>query len=179
MGVVIVALLVILWAWVLLPGAVRERRATTPRATVARFQRSMRRLGRTGAWGPAQGVTGRAVLVPACAPATQGAQVMARRQRWVLRGLSTVVLLAALAARAWGGAATAVMWTATSVLVGYCAAVGVVWWRRCREEGVPVLRTPLAPAPLVARVERWRADRAADGEEVTRVEAEQVRLVEW
>jgi hypothetical protein len=48
MNLVVVGLLIGLWAWVLLPGLLRERRNSSPLDTVSRFERSMDTLAQTG-----------------------------------------------------------------------------------------------------------------------------------
>ena len=48
MNLVVVGLLIGLWAWVLLPGLLRERRNSSPLETVSRFERSMDTLAQTG-----------------------------------------------------------------------------------------------------------------------------------
>lgn len=48
MNLVVVGLLIGLWAWVLLPGLLRERRNSSPLDTVNKFERSMDTLAQTG-----------------------------------------------------------------------------------------------------------------------------------
>jgi hypothetical protein len=62
MNLVVVGLLIGLWAWVLLPGLLRERRNSSPLDTVSRFERSMDTLAHTG-MEQAGDVSGRRVLV--------------------------------------------------------------------------------------------------------------------
>jgi hypothetical protein len=49
MNLVVVGLLIGLWAWVLLPGLLRDRRNASPLDTVNSFERSMDTLAQTGA----------------------------------------------------------------------------------------------------------------------------------
>lgn len=63
MNVVVVGLLIGLWAWVLLPGLLRDRRNASPLDTVNSFERSMDTLAQTGAEQSGAEHTGRHVLV--------------------------------------------------------------------------------------------------------------------
>lgn len=64
MSFVVVGLLVGLWAWVLLPGLLRERRNASPLDSVNQFERSMDTLAQTGAAEQPDGqAAGRRVLV--------------------------------------------------------------------------------------------------------------------
>jgi hypothetical protein len=64
MSFVVVGLLVGLWAWVLLPGLLRERRNASPLESVNEFERSMDTLAQTGAAEQPDGrESGRRVLV--------------------------------------------------------------------------------------------------------------------
>ena len=62
MNLVVVGLLIGLWAWVLLPGLLRDRRNASPLDTVNSFERSMDTLAQTGAESGVD-ATGRHVLV--------------------------------------------------------------------------------------------------------------------
>jgi len=63
MNLVVVGLLIGLWAWVLLPGLLRERRNSSPLDTVNSFERSMDRLAQTGLEQTSAEPSGRQILV--------------------------------------------------------------------------------------------------------------------
>jgi len=63
MNLVVVGLLIGLWAWVLLPGLLRERRHSSPLDTVNSFERSMDSLAQTGSEQPSADASGREILV--------------------------------------------------------------------------------------------------------------------
>lgn len=63
MNLVVVGLLIGLWAWVLLPGLLRERRSSSPVNAVNRFERSMDTLAQTGMEQGSAEMSGRAILV--------------------------------------------------------------------------------------------------------------------
>lgn len=187
MGLVIVALLVVLWAWILVPGAVRERRESSPLATVSRFERSMARLARTHRGGVvrAKDASGRDVWVldrPEAVLHGDAPRRAARRRRTVLTCLTAATTLALVGAQVVGGVFVALLWLSGVLLAVFLLLLVHRWVRVSREAATPLLRSPAAEAAAIAaRAERWRAARReARGEAAEpRIEPDPVRVVEW
>lgn len=144
MSIVVVVLLAVLWAWILLPGAVREHRDASPASSVSRFERSMARLGRVGRprrWSRA-GRAGREVLMPAD-PAERRAELAAaqaaRRRRTVLTVLTAMTTVTLLAARTVGGPAWALFWFAASLLAVFLGLLCHRWIQISRRDAQPLV----------------------------------------
>ena len=93
MGPLVVVLLLGLWASILLPGALRSRRASSPMDTVSDFERSMSMLSPIR---PADRPPGREMLVLAHPASVTGGSNKARliaRRRTTLKGLVATVAL--------------------------------------------------------------------------------------
>ena len=106
MNLVVVGLLIGLWAWVLLPGLLRERRNSSPLETVSRFERSMDTLAQTGMEQPAADVSGRHVLVLEDAERVVSGHARSRpelRRRALLARVGFVVVAAAVTGVVAGG----------------------------------------------------------------------------
>jgi hypothetical protein len=105
MNLVVVGLLIGLWAWVLLPGLLRERRNSSPIDTVNNFERSMDTLAQTGGEQSFE-LSGRHVLVLDDAERVVSGRARSRaevRRRAVLARGGFVVVAAGLGAGAGGG----------------------------------------------------------------------------
>jgi Flp pilus assembly protein TadB len=106
MNLVVVGLLIGLWAWVLLPGLLRERRNASPLDTVNQFERSMDTLAQTGMEQLSSEVSGRHVLVLEDAErvVSGGARSRAElRRRAILARGGFVVAAAGIAGVVGGG----------------------------------------------------------------------------
>lgn len=109
MSFVVVGLLVGLWAWVLLPGLLRERRGATPVDSVTTFERKMDTLGRAGgdaATGAAVEQGGRRILVLGDPERVVSARARSRaelRRRGVLARGGFLLAVAVVAGIALGG----------------------------------------------------------------------------
>lgn len=135
MNLVVVGLLIGLWAWVLLPGLLRDRRNASPVETVSRFERSMDTLAQTGSDQAADDGSARQVLVLGDAE-----RVVSARSR-----SSAELRRRALLAR--GGFVVAVAIVAGVVLGGW-------WWTPAAVAGVPYL----GYVALAVRMERRLAE---------------------
>jgi len=105
MNLVVVGLLIGLWAWVLLPGLLRERRNSSPIDTVNTFERSMETLAQTGGDQISE-TSGRHVLVLDDAERVVSGRARSRaevRRRAVLARGGFVVVAAGLGGGAGGG----------------------------------------------------------------------------
>lgn len=126
MSFVVVGLLIGLWAWVLLPGLLRERRNASPVDTVHRFERSMDSLAQTGIEQPAADGSAREILVLGDPERVVSARARTRaelRRRAVLARGGFVVAVAAVAGIVLGGW----WWTPAAVLAAvYLIYVGFV-----------------------------------------------------
>ena len=115
MNLVVVGLLIGLWAWVLLPGLLRERRNSSPLDTVNSFERSMDRLAQTGLEQTSAEPSGRQILVLDDAERVVSGRARSRaevRRRAVLaRGGFLVVAAAAV-----GGVGGGMWWIPFGVL---------------------------------------------------------------
>jgi hypothetical protein len=106
MNLVVVGLLIGLWAWVLLPGLLRERRNSSPLDTVNSFERSMDRLAQTGLEQPSAEASGRQILVLDDAERVVSGRARSRaevRRRAVLARGGFVVVAAGLGGGVGGG----------------------------------------------------------------------------
>jgi hypothetical protein len=106
MNLVVVGLLIGLWAWVLLPGLLRERRNSSPLDTVNSFERSMDRLAQTGLEQPSVEASGRQILVLDDAERVVSGRARSRaevRRRAVLARGGFVVVAAGLGGGVGGG----------------------------------------------------------------------------
>lgn len=126
MNLVVVGLLIGLWAWVLLPGLLRERRNSSPLDTVNKFERSMDTLAQTGVDQPSADASGRQILVLDDAERVVSGHARSlaevRRRTVLARGGFVVVAVAA------GGAVGGGLWWIPLTVVGplyllYVAAV--------------------------------------------------------
>lgn len=125
MNLVVVGLLIGLWAWVLLPGLLRERRNASPLDTVNSFERSMDTLAQTGA-DPSGDASGREVLVldDAERVVSGGARSRAEvRRRAVLARGGFVVVAALVGGFVGGGLWWAPAGVAGLLYAGYVIAV--------------------------------------------------------
>lgn len=122
MSFVVVGLLVGLWAWVLLPGLLRERRNASPLESVNQFERSMDTLAQTGAAErPGGDETGRRILVLGDAERVVSARARSRaelRRRAMLARGGFALAVATVVGLVLGGA-----WWIPAGVVG--AAYGV------------------------------------------------------
>lgn len=127
MSFVVVGLLVGLWAWVLLPGLLRERRNASPLESVNQFERSMDTLAQTGAGEqPGGNETGRRILVLGDAERVVSARARSRaelRRRAMLARGGFAVAVATVAGLVLGGA-----WWIPAGVIGavYAVYVGMV-----------------------------------------------------
>ncbi|HSK97042.1 MAG TPA: hypothetical protein VK891_10535, partial [Euzebyales bacterium] len=115
MNLVVVGLLIGLWAWVLLPGLLRERRNSSPLDTVNSFERSMDRLAQTGLEQPPAEASGRQILVLDDAERVVSGRARSRaevRRRAVLARGGFVVAAAGVG----GGVAGGLWWIPFAVL---------------------------------------------------------------
>jgi Flp pilus assembly protein TadB len=115
MSFVVVGLLIGLWAWVLLPGLLRERRNASPVDTVDRSERSMDTLAQTGMEQPTADGSAREILVLGDPERVVSARARSRaelRRRAVLARGGFVVALTAIAGVVLGGW----WWTPVGVL---------------------------------------------------------------
>jgi hypothetical protein len=106
MNLVVVGLLIGLWAWVLLPGLLRERRNSSPLDTVNSFERSMDRLAQTGLEQSSAEASGRQILVLDDAERVVSGRARSRaevRRRAVLARGGFVVVAAGLGGGVGGG----------------------------------------------------------------------------
>jgi hypothetical protein len=140
-GVLVVILLGALWAWILVPGALRARRESSPIDSVDLFERSMSVLASN------RTLPGRHVLVLDRPAQVTGRSTRARtlqRRRLVLTRLGAAVPLTLLAAIAFGG-----VWVAVFALTAAALAVylGVLVQLRgqAQERRRKVRRLPVAP----------------------------------
>lgn len=106
MNLVVVGLLIGLWAWVLLPGLLRERRSSSPLDTVHKFERSMDTLAQTGRDQPSSDAAGRHVLVLDDAERVVAGRTRSRpelRRRALLARGGFVIAAVAIAGLVFGG----------------------------------------------------------------------------
>ena len=158
MNLVVVGLLIGLWAWVLLPGLLRERRNSSPLDTVNKFERSMDTLAQTGADQPSADLSGREILVLDDAERVVSGHARSRAEvrRRALLARGGFVVVAAAAAGAVGGG----LWWIPLAVVGLLYLLYVVAVLRLerrlaeRREMLHDLaeererRLPTEPAPL-------------------------------
>lgn len=147
MSVVVVLLLVVLWAWILLPGAVRERRETSTTSSVSRFKRSMAHLAHANPappefTGDEDGRNGQGIPGSGSAPREEVAGRAARRRRQVLTSLTAAATLALIAARSFGGPSWVAFWVVMALLTTYLALLGHRWVRISRADALPLVRPP-------------------------------------
>lgn len=126
MSFVVVGLLIGLWAWVLLPGLLRERRNASPVDTVDRFERSMDTLAQTGMDQAAAGGGAREILVLGDPERIVSARARTRaelRRRAMLARGGFLVAVAAVVGVVLGGW----WWVPAGVFgAGYLVYVGFV-----------------------------------------------------
>ena len=106
MSFVVVGLLVGLWAWVLLPGLLRERRNAAPLESVNQFGRSMDTLAQTGAVEQPGDTAGRRILVLGDAERVVSARARSRaelRRRAMLARGGFALAVATVAGLVVGG----------------------------------------------------------------------------
>lgn len=156
MNLVVVVLLGVLWASILVPGVLRDRRRRSPSNSIDAFERSMGILAndlhaRTPGHGSQTVATGRHVLVvadPARLARRPARLRTLRRRRQMLQGLALVTVLAALAAVV-AGEWTVWLFAATgTALVAYVAVLARI---RAREADA---RRTVRPLPAAADLRR-------------------------
>lgn len=186
MSIVVVILLAVLWAWILLPGAVREHRDASPASSVSRFDRSMKRLGRLGrvrrsrpSW--AGGRAGREVLMPS-RPAERRADLAAaraaRRRRTVLTVLTGLTTLALIAARAVGGPAWVLFWVTAPLLVAFLGLLCHRWVQISRRAAQPLVMPRQVVAAVAESVDAERDGSDAGGRRGA-LTGDGVRIIDW
>lgn len=155
MNEALVVILAVMWALILLPGALRGRRSS-PQNTVGGFERAMDVLGHRGS-------PGRRILVPDDAerivgvPARQAAVVAKRRRVFtLLAGTTGVSFLLALLA----GGAFWVLWVAAAVGTGAYVLV-LLRHKAQRMQAEWVVRTL---PPQEHQLQRQRLERVVGGE---------------
>jgi hypothetical protein len=160
MNLVVVGLLIGLWAWVLLPGLLRERRSASPLDAVNRFERSMDTLAQTGVERGSADASGRAVLVLDDAERVVAARPRSRaelRRRAVLARGAFIVAAAAVTGAVGGGPWWVVLALVVPPYLLYVAAV-VRLERRLAQQREMLhdlaeereRRQPLEPPPAAA-----------------------------
>lgn len=159
----LVVILALVWALVLLPGAVRSRRSS-PTNSVGTFERAMDVLARRDS--NPRGGDGRVIYVPSDAGRIVGERarrrnaLIARRRQlfvWLVAGVGTTLPVAILA----GGFAWALFLAATAALAVY---VGLLLrWKNQAEEAAEVVRT-LPDVPRARDVARDHERVAVGGE---------------
>ena len=157
MSVVVVVLLVVLWAWILLPGAVRERRQTSPASTISRFERSMAQLARARPVKAVRSLPGNkasdaGVWVlddPEVPGSGEVAARAARRRRQVLTSLTAATTVTLIAAQVLGGASWFLFWFTAILLVTYLGLLAHRWVRISQDAALPLVRPP-ARQPFTA-----------------------------
>lgn len=196
MSIVVVVLLVVLWAWILLPGAVRERRDTSPATSVSRFERSMAQLGRirlvrsvpegTGKAAPeGAGETPRDREVWLLEGSERSAVLdavarAARRRRQVLTGLTATTTMLLISARIIGGFVWALFWFASVLLLIYLVLLAHRWVRISRAAAIPLVRPPaLDGSGLAEHGHQLRGSGHVRDVGDLQVKTEAVRVVEW
>ncbi|CAN5311735.1 hypothetical protein BH20ACT8_BH20ACT8_19160 [soil metagenome] len=165
MSLAVVVLLAVLWAWMLLPGALRERRERSPFASISRFERSMGILAdrsRRPVPGIRPGPPGRRILVltdpHSLVGASSRARIVRRRQVALLRlcALGGATGALAVALRGWA------IWPAVAsvaILAGYAAELARLRANQ-REARRKTRRLPVRPparAPARDQAERHTA----------------------
>lgn len=185
MSIVVVILLAVLWAWILLPGAVREHREASPASSVSRFQRSMARLGRLGRIRrsslPWSGRAGREVLMPARPAelrAERAAARAARRRRHVLTILTAVTTLSLIGARSLGGVLWVVFWLAAVLLVVFVGLLGHRWVQISRRDAQPLVM-PRDALSMAADRRDAGADVGESGNRRDVLTGDGVRIIDW
>jgi hypothetical protein len=126
MNLVVVGLLIGLWAWVLLPGLLRERRSSSPVNAVNRFERSMDTLAQTGMERGSAEASGRAILVLDDAERVVSARTRSRaevRRRAVLARGGFIVAVAAVTGAVAGGLWCAILAVTAAPYLFYVVAV--------------------------------------------------------
>jgi predicted MFS family arabinose efflux permease len=187
MSIVVVAVLIVLWAWILLPGAVRERRRS-PITSVSRFERSMAQLARAKSVEYVEDAGSGAVRRIVLDDRDTGAAAAraAARRRQVLTGLTAATTLTLVLARLVGGPTWALFGLAALLLGVYLVLLAHRWIRVSREEAQPLVRpvpgsgqdgstghrTAVAFAPPEPPLFGW-----SNG--VGALEAEPPRVAEW
>lgn len=154
MSVVVVVLLVVLWAWVLLPGAVREHREASPATSVSRFERTMAQLARANPVrsGSPQLLAAnlRALARPLPHADLDPAQRAARRRRHVVAILTAATTLGLFAAQLIDGIAWLLFWIPGVLLAVYLGLLVARWVRLSRAAATPLVHLPVdRPLPMV------------------------------
>ncbi len=152
MGIIVVLLLGGLWALILLPGALRSRRNSSPIDSILAFERSMSLLAPRR---PGERRPGRHVMVldrPASLTGRVRADVLARR-RLALVGLAGATLLAAVLALLFGGVFEALFIVLALVFAVY---VAVLRRRQARAAEIRAKIRHLHRAPDTVPVEEVR-----------------------
>jgi hypothetical protein len=163
MSLLVVGLLAILWASILLPGALRNRRESSPQTTIDSFERSMSMLAMRAKNRPA---SGRQVLVlppPPQRPPSPRVRAV-RRRRQILARLAVATTASALLALIIGGAFWALFGVVAAALGSYVASLVYLQTRQAETQR-KVRRIPLT-APTGARVtfeELYAGERAHGG----------------
>ncbi|MDQ3538019.1 MAG: hypothetical protein M3415_04365 [Actinomycetota bacterium] len=152
MGILVVILLGGLWASILLPGALRSRRNSSPIDSILAFERSMSLLAPRR---PDERHPGRHVMVldrPASLTGRVRADVLAR-QRLALFGMAAATVLSAVLALAFGGAFVALF---ALVALAFATYVTVLRRRQARAAEIRAKIRHLHRAPDTAPVEEIR-----------------------
>jgi hypothetical protein len=146
MNVALLVLLLVLWALILGPGALRGVQGRSPTASVDAFERSMGILASDRS--AFARTPGRHVMVvhdprAVVAPRSSRRRTLERR-RLILQWLAAAVVATAILGVAAGGVALAAFWVSAAALVGY---VGLLLHLRSRAEHTrrTVRRLPVAP----------------------------------
>lgn len=162
----VLVLLAILWAWILLPGALRARRDASPVSSVDSFERTMGMLARHSGKSPprpTRSSPGRHVLVLRDAASVTGARRRSRavrRRRTLLLRLQGAVGLTAVPAIALGGLLWLLFAAAWLALLVY---VLLLLEHRARRDEIrrKVRRLPQRPAAATSAPPAVRESRAA------------------
>lgn len=160
MNLLVVVLLTVLWASILVPGAVRGRHHRSPISSVSSFERSMGILAAEHRSRFAPGAPlGRQVMVvrdPRQVVAPSGRSRTLARRRMVLQGLGGTVAATGLLALALGGTAVVLFALAAVTLAAYVGLLLHVKASAAQTRRT-VRRLPVARAPRTPERQRVAA----------------------
>ena len=144
MSLLVLALLVGLWAAILLPGAVRAHRASSPASTVDAFRRTMERLSTRPVSGPEPMSHADAATPPA------DPRIRAQARRRTVVTLLVAWLVAAAAGAVW--ISEGFLWLVLTDAVALAAYVGLLFGLRARADEarrkvLPLPSRPPSPSP--------------------------------
>lgn len=155
MSLLVLALLVGLWAAILLPGAVRAHRSSSPTSTVDAFRRTMERLSTRSDEAPFHDAWQAADAARGGGPeAASFGRLDARRRALVRRRTVVAILVGGLIAggmgAVWGGAGF--LWLLAIDAVALAAYLGLLLGMRARAEEasrkvLPLPARPPSPPP--------------------------------